>query len=145
MKKIVLSLVLVLIIGFLFENESYANLRCVNSIVLRNIGEVKDVSITGRYRFLGQLDMSPHSGSAYLNVYTDGYSYYCSFYDPSEVEKRNEKDLRESGVFYKIYKDNRGYCYNDYYGEKSYLYNTETHRIVQNIEREVYYQDWMRN
>lgn len=145
MKKIVLSLVLVLTIGFLFEKESYAKKECANSIVLRNTSEIKGVSNTGRYRFLGQLDISPNSGSAYLYVYSDGNYYYCSFFAPSEVDKRSEKELRESGVFYKIYKDNRGYCYNDYYGEKSYLYNIETHRIVQNIEREVYYQDWMKN
>lgn len=103
------------------------------------------VSNMSRYRFLGMFRMAPYATASSIYAYTDGNYYYCSDFPPKQVEERSEKELRESGCFHKLYKDNKGYWYNDYYGEKSYLYNTETYRIVQNIEREAYYQDWMGN
>lgn len=145
MRRIVLSLALVITLGFLFEEESYAINWSANSIVYRNTSEIIRVSNMGKYRFLGQLRMGPYATSSSIHVYTDGYNYYCSDFPPKQVENRSEKELRESGIFHRIYKDSKGYWYNDYYGEKSYLYNMETYRIVQNIEREVYYQDWMMN
>lgn len=145
MKKIVLSLSLILAFGFLFEEAICANNGSVNSIVYNNTNEIIGVSNLNRYRFLGMFRMGPYAASAFIHVYTDGNYYYCSDFPPKQIEERSEKELRESGCFHKIYKNSKGYWYNDYYGEKSYLYNTETYRIVQNIEREVYYQDWMNN
>ena len=144
MKKLELSILIIIAIGFFFEKD-YAINRHTNFIALRSTSEIMSEFNKGKYRFLGEFRIGPYATSSTINAYTDGACYYCSFFSIEEVEARNEKELRESRIFHKLNKDNKGYWYNDYYGEKSYLYNHQTYRVVQNIEREVYYQDWMRN
>lgn len=142
MKKAFLSLLLILATGFIINNKCYSENRYTNTVHSNNRDNMIRSSAMGKYRFLGKLKQAPYT-QGFTNVYTDGDYYYCSIFTPSEVECRNDNELRESKIFNKIYKDYKG-CYSyDYYGDQFYLYNPETNEIVQDVIREVWYEDWM--
>ena len=143
MKKAFLSLLVILVTGFIYNNKCYSDNGNTNSINNSKKNNMICLSIMGKYSFLGILNVAPYSNQGHVYVYTDGYSYYCSHFRPSEVECRSDNELKESRLFRMIYEDDKG-CYSlNYYGEKYYLYNPDTNRIVQDVEREVYYADWM--
>lgn len=138
-----LSLFLIISISILFDNKGYANNDYSDLYNYKTTNKTLKLSITGKYRFLGILYVAPYSNQGSVNVYTDGYSYYCSYFTPSQVDCRTDNELRESHIFNKIYKDEKGCYSHDYYGDKYYLFNPDTLRIVQDVRNEVYYADWM--
>ena len=139
----VLSLFLIISIGILFGNKGHAHNDYSNLHNYKAANKTLKMSIAGKYRFLGKLDQRPVSASGQVNVYTDGYSYYCSYFTPSQVDCRTDNELRESHIFNIIYKDEKGCYSHDYYGDKYYLFNPDTHRIVQDVQSEVWFEDWM--
>lgn len=108
MKKIVLSLSLILAFGFLFEEAICANNGSVNSIVYNNTNEIIGVSNLNRYRFLGMFRMGPYAASASIHVYTDGNYYYCSDFPQNKLKNVVKRNLEKADVsirYTKIAKD----------------------------------------